>query len=339
MTAIPGDDLLKGQLYPFTATRSVADIRVGILTIREKWSLIEAQDDASIEYSLVPSNIIPTKDTGSLIAASYAAGKILAEHENIKSIQRPWDIFLLNGWALQKDFELITKGRYSARLSTSNRAISPSNIFIEEGAVIEHSIINATTGPVYIGKNAEVMEGCMIRGPFALCEGAVLKMGSKIYGATTIGPYCTAGGEIKNSVMFANSNKGHDGYLGDSVIGEWCNLGGGTTTSNIKNTAGTVRVWSNKERDYIGMGLKCGLLMGDYSRAAINTSFNTGTVVGVCCNIFGEGFPPKLVNDFSWGKERYSFEKALQDISNWKKLKGAVLTPHEKKNLEQLYNQ
>ncbi len=339
MRAKPGDDLLKEQLYPFTATRQAEDIRVGILTIREKWALISGENNAAIDYSMVPSNIIPTKDTAHLIATSFLAGKTLSEYEHIKRLQYPWDIFLLNGWALQKDFELITQGRHSALLSTSNRAISPSNIFIEEGAVVEHSIINATVGPVYIGKNAEVMEGCMIRGPFALCEGAVLKMGSKVYGATTIGPYCVAGGEIKNSVMFANSNKGHDGYLGDSVIGEWCNLGGGTTTSNIKNTAGTVKVWNNRSRDYIGMGLKCGLLMGDYSRAAINTSFNTGTVVGVCCNIFGEGFPPKLINDFSWGTERYSFEKALQDISNWKKLKGATLTLPEKKNLEQLYNQ
>jgi UDP-N-acetylglucosamine diphosphorylase/glucosamine-1-phosphate N-acetyltransferase len=335
----PVDKLLHEQLYPFTATRLVEDIRVGILTIREKWALLVKGSDDAMDYSMVPANIIPTKDTAHLISASFSSGRILAEHGQIKSIQYPWDIFLLNGWALQKDFELLTQGRNSAPLSASNKAISPSNIFIEEGAVVEHSIINASAGPVYIGKNAEVMEGCMIRGPLALCEGAVLKMGSKIYGATTIGPYCTAGGEIKNSVMFANSNKGHDGYLGDSVIGEWCNLGGGTTTSNIKNTAGTVKVWNNAGRAYISMGLKCGLLMGDYSRAAINTSFNTGTVVGVCCNIFGEGFPPKLVTDFSWGSERYTFEKALQDINNWKKLKGAILTPHEKQNLEQIYNQ
>jgi UDP-N-acetylglucosamine diphosphorylase/glucosamine-1-phosphate N-acetyltransferase len=339
MTAKPGDDLLKEQLYPFTATRAVEDIRVGILTIREKWALLADEINEAIDHSIVPSNIIPTRDTAKLIATTFATGEILNDNDDIKAIQQPWDIFLLNGWALQNDFELITKGRTSAPLSTTNKTTCASNIFLEEGAIVEHSIINAGTGPVYIGKNAEVMEGCMIRGPFALCEGAILKMGSKIYGATTIGPYCTAGGEIKNSVMFANSNKGHDGYLGDSVIGEWCNLGGGTTTSNIKNTGGTVRVWSNKENSYIGMGMKCGLLMGDYSRAAINTSFNTGTVVGVCCNIFCDGFPPKLVNDFTWGRERYSFEKVLRDISNWKKLKGAIMTPHEEKILEQLYNQ
>jgi UDP-N-acetylglucosamine diphosphorylase/glucosamine-1-phosphate N-acetyltransferase len=237
------------------------------------------------------------------------------------------------------DFEFITAGRKSAVISSTNKIISPENIFIEEGAKVEHSIINASNGPVYIGKNAEMMEGCMIRGPIALCEGATLKMGSKIYGATTIGPGCVAAGEIKNSVMFANSNKGHDGYLGDSVIGEWCNLGGGTTNSNIKNTAGPVKVWDNKTKDYIAMGLKCGLIMGDYSRAAINTSFNTGTVVGVCCNIFGEGFPPKLVSDFTWGKERYTFDKALRDINNWKMLKSQTISAQEEKILKELYNQ
>jgi UDP-N-acetylglucosamine diphosphorylase/glucosamine-1-phosphate N-acetyltransferase len=213
------------------------------------------------------------------------------------------------------------------------------NIFLEKGAVVEHCILNATAGPIYIGKNAQVLEGCMIRGAFALCEGAILKMGSKVYGATTIGPFCTAAGEIKNAVMFGYSNKAHDGYLGDSVIGEWCNLGAGTTNSNVKNTAGEVKVWSNRDNDFLPVGLKCGLLMGDYSRAAINTSFNTGTVVGVCCNVFGEYFPPKRVSNFTWGKERYTFAKVLKDISNWKKLKGMTLTVQEIEQLEQLYNQ
>jgi UDP-N-acetylglucosamine diphosphorylase/glucosamine-1-phosphate N-acetyltransferase len=339
MTGITDDHLFKEQLYPFTATRAVADIRIGILTIREKWAFIAQGIDAGIDNTKFPANIIPTKNNIHTILNAVGNYNSWQNDENIKSIQRPWDIFLLNGWALQNDFELITTGRKSAPLSPTNKTIAAENIFIEEGATVEHSIINASGGPVYIGKNAAVMEGCLIRGPFALCEGAMLKMGSKIYGATTIGPHCVAGGEIKNSVMFANSNKAHDGYLGDSVIGEWCNLGGGTTTSNIKNTAGNVNVWNNKIRGYEEMGLKCGLLMGDYSRAAINTSFNTGTVVGVCCNIFGEGFPPKLVADFTWGKERYFFDKALQDIDNWKKLKGTAISLHEKEILKQLYNQ
>ena len=183
------------------------------------------------------------------------------------------------------------------------------------------------------------MEGCLIRGPFALCDGAALKMGSKVYGATTIGPYCMAGGEIKNSILFGYSNKAHDGYLGDSVIGEWCNLGAGTTNSNVKNTAAEVKLWNNATKEFATVGLKAGLIMGDYSRAAINTSFNTGTVVGVCCNIFGEGFPPKLVNNFTWGKEKYIFEKVLQDIDNWKKLKGKNITKREIEILKNLYKQ
>src|SRR5436190_2646087 len=166
---------------------------------------------------------------------------------------------------------MITSGRVSQPLSTTNKVTAAENVFLEAGAVVEHCILNASTGPIYIGKNALVMEGSVIRGAFALCEGAILKMGSKIYGATTIGPNCVAGGEIKNSVMFGYSNKAHDGYLGDSVIGEWCNLGAGTTNSNVKNTAGEVKVWNNATNEYLPVGIKCGLLMGDYSRAAINT--------------------------------------------------------------------
>ena len=342
MTIILDDSLSREQLYPFTATRHVADIRIGILTIREKWALIAAGDNSIKEDEkivTVPANIIPTKDNALTICNAFATGNSLIIEDDIKSIHYPWDIFQLNDWAIRKDVELITTGRRSQPLSATNKTILPENIFIEEGAVVEHCIINASAGPVYIGKNSQVMEGCIIRAPFALCEGAILKMGTKIYGATTIGPYCVAAGEIKNSVMFANSNKGHDGYLGDSVIGEWCNLGGGTTSSNIKNTAGPVKVWNNKSNAFITMGLKCGLLMGDYSRAAINTSFNTGTVVGVCCNIFGEGFPCKLVTDFTWGKDRYTFDKALQDIDNWKKLKGSNILEEEKKILKELYNQ
>jgi len=337
MTFILDDSLSREQLYPFTATRHVADIRIGILTIREKWALIER--NASKDSLTIPANLIPTADNAHAILASVTNDKVVKNDDKIKSIHYPWDVFLLNDWAIRKDFELITKGRKSQPLSSTNKTIAPENIFIEQGAKVEYNTINASTGPIYIGNNAEIMEGCMIRGPFCLGEGATLKMGSKIYGATTIGPYCVAGGEIKNTVMFANSNKAHDGYLGDSVIGEWCNLGGGTTTSNIKNTAGLVKVWNNKSKAYEEMGLKCGLLMGDYSRAAINTSFNTGTMVGVCCNIFEESFPPKLVNDFTWGKERYIFDKALQDITNWKKLKGVDISETEKKILKDLYNQ
>ena len=340
MIIILDESIVREQLYPFSATRHVADIRIGILTIREKWALLDVnnfiyENDTTIT---IPANIIPTTTNIHAIFNAVLSSQSFNKEEGIKGFQYPWHIFELNDWAIRKDFELITAGRKSQPISSTNKTISPENIFIEEGAKVEFSIINAAAGPVYIGKNAEVMEGCMIRGPFALCENAVLKMGSKIYGATTIGPNCVAGGEIKNSVIFANSNKAHDGYLGDSVIGEWCNLGAGTTNSNLKNNAGLVKV-CNKSREYISVGQKCGLLMGDYSRTAINTTINTGTVVGVCCNIFGEGFPPKLVTNFTWGNEKYSLDKALQDISNWKKLKRSDITIKEKEILKELYNQ
>ncbi|MFT3678795.1 MAG: putative sugar nucleotidyl transferase [Ferruginibacter sp.] len=334
MTISFDDAGVKDSLYPFTVTRNAADIRIGILTIREKWQYLFSNRFAGLpkEAVVLPANIIPTKNTASSILSG-------AEDMSEKRITVPWDIFQLNDWALREDFDMITSGRQSQAISSTNSITCAENIFLEEGAKMEHCIINASTGPVYIGKNAEVMEGTVIRGPFALCEAAVLKLGTKVYGATTIGPYCAAGGEIKNSILFAYSNKAHDGYLGDSVLGEWCNLGAGTTNSNLKNTAGPVKVWNKAKKDFVPAGLKCGLLMGDYSRAAINTSFNTGTVVGVSCNIFGEGFPQKLVPDFTWGNEKYIFDKALQDISNWKKLKGHTLSENEIEILKSLYYQ
>ena len=226
---------------------------------------------------------------------------------------------------------------FPEEISSTNKIICPENIFVEAGATINYSILNASDGPIYIGKNAEIQEGSLIRGPFALCEGSRVKMGTKIYGATTIGPYCLAGGEIKNSILMGYSNKSHDGYLGDSVIGEWCNLGAGTSNSNLKNTAGIVKVWSKEKNDFINAGNKCGLLMGDYSRSAINTSFNTGTVAGISCNIFGNAFPSKFIEDFTWGNEKYIFEKAISDINNWKKLKGLEITEEEIKSLKNIY--
>ena len=349
------DTTLKEVLYPFTATRHAADIRVGILTIQEKWQyLCTAQlfdkDYATIEnkelldeklYLKVPANIIPTQKWIKAFIQKVENGSLIEDDYNSelnRTLYYPWQIFQYNDWALRQDYEMITSGRTSQSISITNKVTSPENIFLEAGAIVEHCILNASEGPIYIGKNALMMEGCMIRGAFALCEGAVLKMGSKIYGATTIGPYCNAAGEIKNTIMFGYSNKAHDGYLGDSVIGEWCNLGAGTSNSNVKNTAGEVKVWNNSNGTYIPVGLKCGLLMGDYSRAAINTSFNTGTVVGVCCNIFGATFPPKHLPNFTWGEETYNFDKALQDINNWKKFKGQNITPQEIIILKQLYN-
>ena len=338
------DDIsIRNALYPFTATRSVVDVRIGILTIREKWELIypdfivlsEMQDDNVIKEAIkIPANIIPSKK---LINRILDTGNITPPPDVI-AIDHPWQIFELNSDEIKSDFELITKGKVSNSLSKSNNAISPENIFIEEGAIIEHCILNASKGFIYVGKNVEVMEGSMLRGPIALCEGSVVKMGTKIYGATTIGPNCTVGGEIKNSILLGYSNKAHDGYLGDSVIGEWCNLGAGTSNSNLKNTAGAVSIWDKASDKYILAGMKCGLLMGDYTRAAINTSFNTGTVTGVCCNIFGESVPPKYIPAFSLGNEKYKLEKALTDIDKWKKLKGKSITEKEIKILTDLFN-
>ncbi|MBO9572013.1 MAG: glucose-1-phosphate thymidylyltransferase, partial [Chitinophagaceae bacterium] len=287
---------MNDELFPFTLTRPMQDIRVGILTIKEK-------------------------------QAAYLKA-------NPQIISYPWDIFLVNDREIREDFKTITTGRQSASIPATVQTVNPGNIFIEEGTTLSHCIINAENGPVYIGKNAEIMEGSLIRGPFALCERGVVKMGTKIYGATTVGPYSIVGGEIKNSVIFGYSNKAHDGYLGDSVIGEWCNLGAGTSNSNLKNTAADIRIWSNGQNDFVNAGInKCGLIMGDYSRAAINTSFNTGTVVGVCCNIFGTGLTPKFIPSFSWGADavqKYDFDRAMKDIANWKKLKKHDLTEQEK---------
>src|SRR3984885_6793751 len=260
--AFSPDDLL-----PFTATRSAVDIRMGILTFREKWAFTAAQDRILSLAGLV---------------------------------RYPWHIFQYNSLALSEDFALLTSGRSSQPIPADVHAIAPEHIFIEEGARLQYCSLNASTGPIYIGRDAEIMEGSLIRGPFAACEGSTVKMGTKIYGATTLGPYSTAGGEIKNTVFFGYSNKGHDGYLGDAVIGEWCNLGAGVSASNLKNNAGPVRVYHPASAGYQNAGPKCGLLMGDYSRAAINTSFDTGTMVGVCANIFGTGIPPKYIPPFSW---------------------------------------
>jgi UDP-N-acetylglucosamine diphosphorylase/glucosamine-1-phosphate N-acetyltransferase len=232
-----------------------------------------------------------------------------------ESIVHLWDIFTKNGQILNNDFRLLTDGRKSEKLSASNKILG-DDLFVEEGVKAECAIFNTTTGPIYLGKNAEIMEGSIIRGPFALGEGGGVKLGTKIYGPTTVGPYSKVGGELNNSVLFAYSNKGHDGFLGNSVLGEWCNLGADTNNSNLKNNYGEVQIWNYKSEKYINTGLQfCGLIMGDHSKCGINTMFNTGTVVGVNANIFGAGFPSKYIPSFSWGGEDdfvdYDLEKAL----------------------------
>jgi UDP-N-acetylglucosamine diphosphorylase/glucosamine-1-phosphate N-acetyltransferase len=232
-------------------------------------------------------------------------------------IKHPWDIFALNGQALEADFQHLTRDRVGAEPSATNTVLHPENVFMEGDARMEGAILNAENGPIYIGQHAEVMEGSMVRGPFALCEHADLKMGTKIYGPTTIGPYSRVGGEIKNSVIFGYSNKGHEGFLGNSVLGEWCNMGADSNNSNLKNNYAEVRLWNYRQEKYISTGLQfCGLVMADHSKCGINTMFNTGTVVGVNANIYGAGFPPNFVPSFSWGEPAgfttYQLNKALE---------------------------
>ncbi len=232
-------------------------------------------------------------------------------------IAHSWDIFTMNGQALAADFQLITKNRESAEPSSTNIVLRPENVFIEGDARIEGAILNAYTGPIYVGAHAEIMEGSAVRGPFAMGEHSTLKMGAKIYGPTTIGPFTRAGGEIKNAVIFGNSNKGHEGFLGDSVLGEWCNIGADSNNSNLKNNYTEVKLWNYREEKYVSTGLQfCGLIMGDHSKCGINTMFNTGTVVGVYANIYGAGFPPNFVPSFSWGGPAsfttYQIDKAFE---------------------------
>ena len=239
---------------------------------------------------------------------------------------------------IENDFTWVKKHVTGIKIDTSNKVIQPENIFIEKGAEVHCAILNASTGPIYIGKNAMIMEGTAIRGPFVLGEKGVVKMNASIYGATTIGPYCLAGGEIKNSILMGFSNKGHEGYLGDSIIGHWCNLGAGTCNSNIKNTAGPIQMWNEAKQIWETVGQKMGMLVGDYSRFAIQSSINTGSYIGVSANIFGNGLLPKFIPNFTWGiVPGYQIDKAIEDIGNWKQLKGFVMTEEEKQVLQKLY--
>ena len=376
------------NLFPLTLTRHVQDIRIGILTIRQKWELAleltsydklsgdykDLENSITIEESigndtiyLIHGNVLPTTklvkqvkklkhgefiSVGDAESIAYCISKneILNEHRikvgkaielehELKEINFPWDIVQSNAWAIEQDVELLKKTKKFQKLSSTNKSINSASIFIETGAQVEYSILNATEGPIYIAKDAQVMEGCMLRGPLAICEGATIKMGAKIYGATTIGPGSVVGGEIKNSVFLGNSNKSHDGYIGDAVIGEWCNLGAGTSCSNIKNTASDIMVWTPK--GLVNAGLKCGVVMGDYSRTAINTSINTGTMVGVSSHVYGNGLTPKYIPSFSWGSEgvqRYEFEKALANIAKWKALKKQVVSESEKFILKHIFD-
>jgi UDP-N-acetylglucosamine diphosphorylase/glucosamine-1-phosphate N-acetyltransferase len=342
MNYILFDGPSRNQLLPFTYTRPVADIRVGILTIREKWEkhletttttitedylsekypMVELEENVMINASYLPNSelvalVMSLEENqaifkGEDVIAFYTkeaqenidleSYEAIEYNEEVLKIEHTWDIFAKNGEAIQDDFEVLTKGRKSQPIPNSNNVISIENIFIEEGAKLEFTTLNASSGPIYIGKNAEIMEGSIIRGPLALCNNATIKLGAKIYGPTTVGPYSKVGGEVNNSVLFGFSNKGHDGFLGNSVLGEWCNLGADTNNSNLKNNYAEVRLWDYETEGFARTGLQfCGLMMGDHSKCGINTMFNTGTVVGVCANIFGSGFPRNFVPSFSWG--------------------------------------
>lgn len=342
MNYILFDGPSRNALLPFTFTRPVADIRIGILTIREKWEkylgsttttlteeylsekfpMVELEENVMINASYLPnpilveliSNLEPNQAIfkGDAVIAFYTQEsqeevdfetyEIIEITGNCLTVEQTWDIFAKNDAALREDFKFLTENRVSQPIPKSVNAISPSTIFIEEGAKLEFVTLNASTGPIYIGKNAEIMEGSVIRGPFALCEEAQVKLSTKVYGATTVGPHCRIGGEVNNSVLFGYSNKGHDGFLGNSVLGEWCNIGADSNNSNLKNNYEEVKLWSYETENFAKTGLQfCGLMMGDHSKCGINTMFNTGTVVGVSANIFGSGFPRNFVPSFSWG--------------------------------------
>lgn len=377
---------IRTSLLPLTFMRPVGDIRIGILTVREKWEkmldsktstltdaylsrkfpIIKEDTNILINGSILPNteivalvkNLQPHQtivSNDSIIALHITAEELErlgdSAHDGIEEIEvkdvpfklnNTWDIFSNNAQAIEDDFRLLTHGRKSQPLSKTNKVIGDGNIFLEKNAIVECAILNTTNGPIYIGTGAEVMEGAVIRGPFALCEHAQVKMSAKIYGPTTIGPYSRVGGEINNSVIFGYSNKAHDGFLGHSVIAEWCNLGADTNTSNLKNTYDEVRLWNYSKQTFVGTSLQfCGLIMGDHSKCGIDTMFNTGTVVGVNVNIFGAGFQRNFIPSFTWGgtgrHADYNLQKALEVAEAVFKRRDIVFDEIEKQLLSDVY--
>jgi UDP-N-acetylglucosamine diphosphorylase/glucosamine-1-phosphate N-acetyltransferase len=360
------DNGLHLRFAPLTLTRSVGNLRMGILTNDERWKLFLSDAEigfntekylsgkfVSIENGVrVNAAVIPNEDLVAAImhlesnTALYLNDTFLAangkESEKIQFkgevpviLENRWDLFQKNDLVLKADFDLITSGRKSQKLSKSNTIIGSSEfIFLEEGAKVEASILNTSNGPIYIGKDAEIMEGSIVRGPLGMCEHSALKLGTKIYGATTLGPHCKVGGEVNNSVFQAYSNKGHEGFVGNSLIGEWCNLGADTNTSNLKNNYGNVSTYSfETEKEEKTNVQFMGLTMGDHSKCGINTMFNTATVVGVSCNIYGADFPPKFIPSFSWGGSvgfvPFKFEKAVEYANNMMERRGLKLSEEE----------
>lgn len=373
------DPLIRLDLLPFTFTRPVSKIRVGILTIDEKWEKwlgttpgFKTQQYLEVKFPTVESNnillingaVCPDKilvDTIRSLPEGYFLVKrsLLIAAKNPQQemttantieysgdftvIDKTWKIFRENGNQIKADFTLITKGRKSGSVPDKYTIVyGEENLFIEEGVTIKAAVINAENGPVYLGKNSIVQEGVLIRGSFALCEGGHLNMGAKVRGDTTVGPYSKVGGEISTSVLFGYSNKAHDGFLGCSVLGEWCNLGADTNTSNLKNNYDQVKLWRHASGSFENTGLQfCGLMMGDHSKCSINTMFNTGTVVDVCSNIFGEGFPRNYVPSFAWGGSAgfmtYKIDKALETAVRVMARRDVTVVDTEKEILKNVY--
>jgi len=386
MTLIFFDDYARETLLPLTFTRPVSEIRIGILTIGEKWKkylktdktscitsdylqqkypfsfssdnlfingsvcpdegLLEAVDKLKDGQALVKDEILIAAKLGKadidqFDVHQYKGLDNITYKDNITRIVYPEQIFAFNEAEIRKDFKLITSGRTSASISATNTVIG-DEIFAEEGAEAECSIFNTTKGPIYLGHSSEVMENSTIRGAFALCEGSQLKIGAKIYSGTTIGPHCRVGGEVNNAVIQAYSSKAHDGYLGNAVVGEWCNIGADSNNSNLKNTYADVKLWSYQKDSFRNTGLlHCGLIMGDHSKCAINTMFNTGTVAGVGANIFGAGFPRNFIPDFSWGGAQglsvYSLNKMFETAAKVYERRGRTFDATEKAILTKVF--
>lgn len=384
MNYILYDDAVREALKPMTYTRPVCDIRLGIMTIREKWEKFLGEKTSTLTEDylaekyptcmseammLINGSVCPTQQLvdviknmtlgqtllkGEIVIAVYKTREdFLSDKEEsseeiefdgeFTKVNTLADLFQLNDKEIRSDFKILTQGRKSQPLSSTNRVLG-DDIFVEEGAKVEFAILNASTGPIYIGKDAEIMENAAIRGPFAMCEHTVVRMSSKIYGGTTLGPYCKVGGEVSNLVMYGYSSKIHDGYFGNSVLGEWCNIGADSNTSTLKNNYADVRLWSIGQNTFVPTGTKfVGTIMGDHSKCGINTMFNTGSVIGVYCNIFGHGYQRNYIPSFSWGGitgvKVYEIESAIKVAEIVEARRDIVMSEVDKNILRHVYKE
>jgi UDP-N-acetylglucosamine diphosphorylase/glucosamine-1-phosphate N-acetyltransferase len=378
------DPSVRSNLLPLTFTRPVANIRVGILTIAEKWEryfgsapsysiqdylskkfqkkitsdnfwingavcpnekLVAAIKSLTLGDAIYKNSSIVAVRTDDDELPEVISGKAIEYADDIILIDQPWKIFQNNGREIQADYKLITANRKSASIKDPHtRTYNKENIFLEEGVVLHAAILNAENGPIYLGKNSQIQEGAIIRGPFALCEESIINMGGKMRADTTIGPFCKIGGEVSNSILFGYSNKAHDGFLGNSVLGEWCNLGADTNTSNLKNNYDNVKLWSYTKNNFVDIGQpNCGLIMGDHSKSGINTMFNTGTVVGVSSNIYGGSYPRNFIPSFQWGGASglvtYQFDKAMKTAERMMERRNIILDDVEIEILKNIFDQ